>query len=143
MKNVRHIGIVVKDLDEVLKFYRDLLGLKIKGRTDESGEFISKLLNIKNVKLRTVKLAPDDNKTRVELIEFLDPRILPKKFAQLNNNGLTHIAITVSNLDDTYNKLKMAGVTFTTAPIISPDKQVKATVCQDPEGNFLELIQEL
>ena len=32
IKNIDHIGIAVKSLDESLKFYRDILGLEVIGR---------------------------------------------------------------------------------------------------------------
>ena len=73
MKNVRHVGLVVESIEKSLKFYRDLLGLKIQGSTNEDENFISEIIGIKNAQLKTLKLSADDNKTRIELVEFLSP----------------------------------------------------------------------
>ena len=52
IKDVRHVGIVVTDMDVSLKFYKDLLGLKVKSLVDEEGEFLDNMLAHKNVKIR-------------------------------------------------------------------------------------------
>ena len=143
MKNIRHIGLVVSSIDNALRFYRDLLGLKIQGSTDESGEFISKLIGYDKVKLKTVKLSAEDNATRLELIEFTNPTIESQNKKKLTNYGFTHIAITVKDLDKIYNRLSKAGVYFNSPPILSADNSLLATFCRDFEGNFLELIQEI
>ena len=70
MENIRHLGLVVADLERALEFYRDLLGLHIQGKTDEKGSFISKILATKNIEVKTVKLSADDNSTRIELLKF-------------------------------------------------------------------------
>ena len=40
IKDFRHVGIIVTNLDESLKFYRDLLGLKVKSIVNEEAEFL-------------------------------------------------------------------------------------------------------
>ena len=142
MKNIRHIGLVVSNLDKALTFYRDLLGLKIQGTTSEEGDFISTIISIDNVKLKTIKLSADDNSTRIELIELLS-KIPTNNTEQLSTKGFTHIALTVSNLDELYTKLQNKGIEFTCEPKVSPNGKLKITFCKDFEGNFLELTQEL
>ena len=39
MTAVRHVGIVVSDMEKALRFYRDLLGLRDAGVVAESGSF--------------------------------------------------------------------------------------------------------
>jgi len=142
MQNIRHVGLVVSNLDKSLMFYRDLLGLKIQGTTSEEGDFISSITSIDNVKLNTIKLSADDNSTRIELIELLS-EIPTTNNTQLSTKGFTHIALTVSNLDELYIKLQNKGIKFTCKPKLSPNRKLKITFCRDFEGNFLELTQEL
>ena len=70
IKNIRHLGLVVTDMEKALKFYHELLGLKIQGETEEEGLFIDTLLKQKNSKLKTIKLSSEDNATRLELISY-------------------------------------------------------------------------
>ena len=55
MIEVRHIGIVVTNIEKSLKFYRDLLGLKIERSMNESGEYIDNMLGFENVHVKTCK----------------------------------------------------------------------------------------
>ena len=143
MKNIRHIGLVVSSIDNALRFYRDLLGLKIDSSTDESGNLISELIGHERVKLKTVKLCAVDNGTRLELIELINPKPILNKGYELTNKGFTHIALTVNNLEEIYTKLKEKGIQFNSPPKISSNGSLKLTFCRDFEGNFLELIQEI
>ena len=47
--NIRHTGIVVRDLESSLDFYRDLLGLSVWKREKEEGAFIENVVNIPGV----------------------------------------------------------------------------------------------
>jgi len=143
MKNIRHLGLVVSNIDKALEFYRDLLGLNIQGKTDEKGDFISKLLNGDNVELKTIKLSADDNATRIELIKFNNPKFQKPKKIELFELGFTHIALTVENLDELYLRLRKHGIKFNYPPTISPNGTLKVAFCRDLEGNFLELIEEI
>ena len=67
MKAVRHTGIVVSDLEKAINFYVDLLGLNVTRESEESGEYIDKILGLKNARLTTVKMAAEDG----NLVELL------------------------------------------------------------------------
>ena len=56
ISSIRHIGIVVKDLNRSLKFYSDLLELKTYMNITETGTFIENLTGIDNVKVEWIKL---------------------------------------------------------------------------------------
>lgn len=143
MKNIRHVGLVVSDIEKALNFYHDLLGLKIQGTTNEKGDFINQLFDKENIELKTIKLSADDNATRIELLEFSTPKSSKTKQIELINPGFTHVALTVNNLDEIYLHLKNAGVQFNCPPKLSPNGMLKVTFCRDFEGNYLELTQEI
>lgn len=143
MENIRHFGLVVSNLEKALVFYRDLLGLCVQGKTDENGDFISKILFSENVKLKTVKLSANDNSTRIELLEFKNPKINSTKKTNLFEPGFTHISLTVKNLDELYIRLKNSNIEFNSQPTISPNGSLKVVFCKDFEGNYLELIEEI
>lgn len=142
MKNIRHTGIVVTDLEESLCFFRDLLGFKIVKQMEESGGFIDKITGLEDAKVTTVKMAADDG----NLIELLYYHSHPRK---LNNNneicriGVTHIAFSVDNLDAEYKRLLEAGVEFNSPPQLSPDGYAKVAFCKGPDEVFIELVEVL
>ena len=66
--NTRHTGFVVLDLDKFIKFYEGL-GLKLKSRMIEEGDYIDKLVFINNVKLEWAKLSLPDG-SLIELLKY-------------------------------------------------------------------------
>lgn len=141
VKAVRHCGIVVSDMERSLRFYRDLLGLKVVRTMDESGKYIDDMLSLQNVRVTTVKISADSGPTLVELLEFKSPPRQPRGDNDPCSIGLSHIAFTVDNLDAVYHRLSRAGVRFNAPPQLSPDGYVKVTFCQDPDGTLVELVE--
>lgn len=142
IKNIRHAGIVVTDLDSALRFYRDLLGFRETKRLDESGQHIDSMLQLRNARVATVKLAaPDGN--QIELLQFHSHPRKPGSDAESCAIGITHIAFTVENLEHAHRRLSAAGVRFNAPPQMSPDGYAKVTFCRDPDGNLIELVEVL
>lgn len=142
IKNIRHTGIVVTDLGAALSFYRDLLGFREIKRLDESGAYIDNMLSLINARVTTVKLAaPDDS--RIELLHYHSHPRKPGPGRESCSIGITHIALTVENLDRAYERLSAAGVRFNAPPQRSPDGYAKVTFCRDPDGTLVELVEVL
>ena len=141
--NIRHTGIVTDDLKKSLYFYRTLLGFKIKKRMLEKGTTTDKISNLKNVSVETIKLYKKKN----QLIELLyyhsHRRSNKKKVYNISRIGISHISMTVNNLQKTYEKLKNKNIRFISKPNISDDGNVKITFCRAPEGTLIELVEEI
>ena len=110
IKDVRHVGIVVTDMDVSLKFYKDLLGLKVKSLVDEEGEFLDNMLAHKNVKNKVAKLYAGDGNALVELIG--SKSFANKKDRNFFTIGASHFAFTVDDLQKTYEYLLENNVKF-------------------------------
>ena len=136
---IRHVGVVVEDVEKELLFFRDLLGFEVYWDKIEHGVFIETILKIPSVRVRTIKMR-SKNGCALELLRYDTSFSSEKKICQ---TGFTHIAITVLDLDQTYRFLKEKNIEFLSEPKISPDKKAKVAFCRDPEGNFLELVEEL
>ena len=139
MTSIRHMGIVVSDMDKSIHFYTDLIGLQKVPIREETGPFIDSLLNMQNVKIQTTKLVGENCTTSLELVCFENPA--STNSTPLNAIGPTHLALNVNNLDALYTRLTKAGVSFNDPPSISPDGYVKVAFCQDPDGTFVELVE--
>lgn len=139
---IRHIGVVVRNLDKALFFWRDLLGFNIELMMDESGPEIDAILGLKNVHVTTVKMsAPEGG--MIELLHFHSHSDIEAWNGKPYSTGITHIALTVHNLDLLYKKLLDAGYNFTNKPQISSDGKVKVIYCQGHENLLLELVEKL
>jgi len=142
MKEIRHVGVVVKDMEKALYFYRDLLGFKIVKKMQESGNYIDAVCGVKNISVTTVKLSADDNNL-IELLYFNSPLSKNNKARGLTDTGFSHISCTVENIEAIYERLSKAGIRFNSPPQVSSDGYAKVAFCLDPEGNFIELVEVL
>ncbi len=142
MKGFRHVGIVVKDMEKALYFYRDLLGFKIVKKMQESGNYIDSVCGVKKISVITVKLSADDNNL-IELLYFISPVSKNNAAKGLTDVGFSHISCTVENIDATYDRLSKAGIHFNSLPQVSSEGYAKVAFCLDPEGNFIELVEVL
>ena len=140
--NIRHTGLVVADLASALHFWCDLLGFRVSKRMEESGPHIDAMMGLENVQVTTVKLAaPDGN--LIELLHFNSHPDKPSWKGKPHSTGLTHVALTVTDLEATWRRLTVAGITFNAPPQSSPDGYAKVTYCRGPEGLLLELVEML
>tara|TARA_R100000008_G_scaffold18646_2_gene9480 strand:+ start:892 stop:1314 length:423 start_codon:yes stop_codon:yes gene_type:complete len=137
---IRHTGIVVSDVDKALHFYNKLLGFKVVKDMWEGGNFIDKILGLSGVNVRTIKM--DAGGSLIELLYFKS-HPTGQQLSSLASLGCTHIALTVDNLENCFNMLKEENTRFVSEPQISPDGNAKVAFCKDPDGTFIELVEEL
>jgi len=72
------------------------------------------------------------------ILEFVYADAEPAK-PLIRDAGLRHIALSVDNIDAAYEKLKSKGARFADERIELPGARIH--FFQDPEGNFLHLVQ--
>ena len=97
MEKVDHIGIAVKDLDAVLPYYTDTLGIPLMGIEDVPSQGLRvAFLNAGNVKL--------------ELLEPASETSAVAKFIEKRGEGVHHIAFGVTGIQDRMDDLSRNGV---------------------------------
>jgi len=97
LTHIEHIGIAVKNLDESIKFYEDVLGLKC--------------YRIEEVKDQKVKTAFFQlGQTKIELLESTDPGGPIGKFVQKKGGGMHHIAFAVNNINSSLEELRKKNI---------------------------------
>ncbi len=137
---MRHVGLTINNEKKMLNFFIKTLGFKKFKYANEDEEFMNKIHNLKNVKLKTYKLKSRNNEI-VELLKFKSHRDKKNWKGQVYSTGLTHIAFTVNDLDKTYKSLKSKGVKFKSKPQDSPDGYARVAFCSGPENLMLELVE--
>jgi hypothetical protein len=133
---------VVNDLEKTRDFWINTLSFKIHIEAKEESPYIDELLAIKDPRLTTVKLI-DSNGFIIELLKFENYQVENSWSGDLKTTGLTHIALTVGNLDELVDNLKKQNYTPLSDIKISPSKKVKVVFVKGPEAIMLELVQEL
>ena len=97
LTHIEHIGIAVKNLDESIKFYEEILGLKcyaVEEVTDQK------------VKTAFFQIG----QTKIELLESTDPEGPIGKFIEKRGEGIHHIAYAANELESSLEALKNKGV---------------------------------
>ena len=119
-----HTCLNVMDLDRSIIFYRDRLGLKLTRRFE--------------VKENNAEIAfledPDGN--AVELTHWRDKKQLAE------GDNFDHIAFGVKDMKATIERLRGQGVTIATEPFTLKGGSHQIAFIKDPDGNWLELIEE-
>ena len=139
IKNFRHTGIVVDDLEKSMDFYVDKLGFEVQKVADESGEYIDTLLGLDKAMVKTVKMTLH-NDQMIELLDFTSHK-LDKVPTAINRIGPTHMAFTVSDLNKVVEEFTANGIEFISEPVSSPDGYAKVAFCKAPEGTYIELVE--
>ena len=136
------MGIVVNNLDKTRDFWINTLGFKLHIEAKEESPYIDELLAIKDPSLTTVKLI-DAKGFIIELLKFENYKVENSWSGDLKTTGLTHIALTVHNLDELVEILRKLDYQTLSEIKTSTNKKVKVVFLRGPEGIMLELVQEL
>jgi len=97
ISNIEHIGIAVKNLDESIRYYEDVLGLKCY-RVEE----------VEDQKVKTAFFKVGD--TKIELLESIGKDGPIDKFIEKRGEGVHHIAFAVKDIKKSLKKAEAAGI---------------------------------
>jgi len=95
IENLDHIGIVVKNIDEHIPFYRDILKLEYLG-----------IRNVESQKIRTAIFKIGNGPTMIEVFEPTDPNTSIARFIEKRGEGLHHICFGVKNIEEALEQAK-------------------------------------
>ncbi len=121
IKGMDHVAIVVSDMDRSIKFYSEILGLKIHSDGRKEGGEKKSFLGTKSETL--VALTEDENRGK-DRTGFLE--------------GVAHIAFKVDDVERTSKILRERGVQFIEEKLDRGGKK-KAYHFIDPDGLELEI----
>lgn len=140
MTAVRHIGLIVTDLDRMIDFYCEVFGFRLAARALETGPYIETLVGLSGARIEWAKLA-DANGLLLELLHYHSH---PEKPAlpPVQRHGCSHMALTVADIRATLKRLEACG--GNAGPLQqNPEKTVLVAYARDLEGIVLELVQNL
>lgn len=95
-----HVGIAVKNLDDAIHVYRDVLGFKLEG---------VHVLAERKVKVAMISTS---GKTQIELLEPLSSDSTIANFLENHGEGIHHFAVEVKDIEGVLAELKRKGVTL-------------------------------
>ena len=115
-----HASLLVKDTARALKFYQEILSLKVDGARPDLG-YPGAWLWV--------------GRRQIHLLELPNPDPIDGRSAHGGRDR--HLALSVSDVDKLRLALEAAGIVYT----LSKSGR-KALFCRDPDGNALEFIEQ-
>lgn len=141
MTKIDHINISVSDLASATRFFVELLGFVVLYKGDLQGEWIDRVVGLKQVSARFVQLAIPSAETKLELIQYFHPQgHTSPQISQANEIGLRHLAFNVKNIEKVYQKLKDAKVKIF-SKIQTYNHNKKLCYFLGPDGVILEICE--
>jgi len=99
IKRLNHVGVIVHNLDDTLKIYERIFGLKpTTVKTAMEG------------KARVAFVPVGDGE--IELIQPLDSNMPQSKFLQTRGQGIHHVSLSTDNIESEVDKMRKEGVVF-------------------------------
>ncbi len=141
---IDHTAITVRDTDESLRFWRDRLGLRVAGTSENWGDEQAHLNGVFGARLRITGLRAAEG-PGVELLEYLAPRDGRPRPAGTRANDLVawQTEIGVRELSGVVEALRGQWVSPGTVNLAGPSSSPRrAALVADPDGHAALLLEE-
>jgi catechol 2,3-dioxygenase-like lactoylglutathione lyase family enzyme len=141
---IDHTAIVVGDTETSLAFYRDLLGMRVAGESENYGTEQEHLNNVFGARLRITSLRSATG-PGIELLEYVAPRDGQLFPADEHANDILHrqTEVTTADAEAAAQKLVSAHIKFVSSGVVTESHGQlgfhKAFLVRDPDGHALLL----
>jgi catechol 2,3-dioxygenase-like lactoylglutathione lyase family enzyme len=139
-------------MERSLHFYRDLLGLRVTldDPNENPGGMLQTVSGSQQPTRHGVYLRWEDGPDATFIV-LSENRPTSGEAIGLNQVGIHHVAFWVDDLEETYEKLKAAGVPIVLPPKVfdtvaygePPGGKVMTTLFKDPDGIVIQLDQRV
>lgn len=144
---IDHTAIVVSDTERGLKLYRDVLGLRLAGESENYGIEQERLNSVFGARLRISGLKASAG-PGIEFLEYLAPRDGRPAPLDLRANDLSHWQTTLRarSVERVSTRMRAAKSTLVSPGVIElPDKTLgfkKGFLARDLDGHGLQIIEK-
>ena len=144
---IDHTAIGISNTDASLKFYRDLLGLRKAGESENFGTEQEHLNQVFGAHLRITGMRADGG-PGIEFLEYLTPRDGRPRPADIHANDIVDWQTTIAtdDVDLLATKLRDAHVHFISRGVVAVPKDragfSKGMLASDPDGHGVLLIEK-
>jgi catechol 2,3-dioxygenase-like lactoylglutathione lyase family enzyme len=145
LTGIAHTAICVPDVDEAVRWYTEVLGLRVLSPPYRmEGEAIERdmcELVPSPVVLKAAIVGFEADDRVLELIEYPNAAGRAPRPGELVDPGVSHVGLTCEDIVGTRRRLEEAGATFLTADIADV-AGVRTTWLRDPWGVVLILVEK-
>jgi catechol 2,3-dioxygenase-like lactoylglutathione lyase family enzyme len=140
VRGFRHACVTASDIGRSVRFYRRYFGFRVEKKLTLGGAYLEKVLGRREARLTYVKMrAPGQHRGEPPVFELHCWRPRPKRAPERRG----HIALTVKGLDGICRWMRRGGVRFISEPVVDLAGKTRLSFCYDPDGNMIELMEDL
>jgi catechol 2,3-dioxygenase-like lactoylglutathione lyase family enzyme len=140
---VDHVSVTVTDLERSLRFYRDLLGLRVLGQGAIDSATISAISGEPREPLAYADLDLGAGQI-LELLQLTAPPV-PVPPAHSKSSRIGHFGLRVRELDAVVRRLREAGIRIPSEPVELHEPEwwegARCVYVGDPDGTTVELVE--
>jgi catechol 2,3-dioxygenase-like lactoylglutathione lyase family enzyme len=137
-----HIGLVVEDLDAMVRFL-ELLGFDCGEPGVFGGGWIDRIIGLDDVTVEVVMARGPDGKDVFEVVRFRSPSdVADERAPAPNRPGLRHVAFKVDDMRGVVDRIRAAGWE-TMGEIVDYESSYLLCYVRGPEGLIVELAERL
>jgi catechol 2,3-dioxygenase-like lactoylglutathione lyase family enzyme len=138
---IDHTAIVVRDTEASLRFYRDLLGMTVVGRSENFGPEQEALNGVPDSRVRITTLAAESG-LKVELLHYVTPTDGRPMPADERPNDLVHweTVVRVGNVADAFDAVRRAGLEIISRGVTDVRSRLgpaQGFLARDPDGHVV------
>ncbi|NJM67228.1 MAG: glyoxalase [Acaryochloris sp. RU_4_1] len=144
---IDHTAIVVANTEAMLKFYRDLLGLKLAGESMNHGTEQEHLNNVQGARLHISALRSPIG-PGIEFLEYLEPKDGRPLPVDARPNDLLHwqTTLVVKDAESLAQKLRLNQIRLISPNIVTIPGQAldfkKGFLVRDPDGHTMRVVEK-
>src|SRR5205809_4558076 len=144
---IDHTAIGISNTDACLKFYRDLLGLRKAGESENFGTEQEHLNQVFGAHLRITGMRPASG-PGIEFLEYLTPGDGRPRPSDVHANDIVHwqTMIATDEIDLLAKKLRDVQIRFVSSGVVALPKEKagfsKGALVSDPDGHNVLLIEK-
>ena len=134
-----HVGLTVSDIDASVKFYRDVVGMKVTSEFNGSNDWFDELTSNPGAVLKVahMRLGPYE----LQLLEYLSGGLDdPAKIAH-NRIGSPHMCFLVDDVEAKFKQVSQRGDVNITSAITNIVAGARSFYTDDPDGVPVEFVQ--
>ena len=146
--HLSHFGLAVTNIERSRAFYEEVFGFRFDTEIVAEGPYVAKLMRLPlPCRVRAVMLVK--NGITLELLGTVEPAMEPFRERVLNEPGLTHLNIRVTDLADVRSKVERWGgqvIEETILPAMEDpayDAYSHAMYVRDPDGQLIEVVPDV
>jgi lactoylglutathione lyase len=130
-----HVGQCVTDLERSKRFYCDLLGFTLEREISPPDETSAQLMSLTPPLAMTAAYLVRDGLV-LELLHYAAPgQTAPHRPRTMNEPGLTHVSLSVDDIDDVCARVAAYG-----GEVVEGSHIGAAVFVRDPDGQLVELL---